>query len=43
MAELHFSRASDLKTNATLAGRSPSRLMKYGNHCLPNGTYTRIR
>ena len=23
---------------ATFAGRSPSRRMKYGNHCLPNGT-----
>ncbi len=31
------------QTNATLAGRSPSRRMKYGNHSRPNGTYTRMR
>ena len=30
-------------TNATFAGRSPSRRMKYGNHSLPNGTKTRMR
>ena len=30
-------------TQATLAGRSPRRRMKYGNHCFPKGTYTRIR
>src|SRR5258705_939129 len=29
--------------NATLAGRSASRRMRYGYHCVPNGTYTRIR
>ena len=27
-----------LTTNPTLAGRSPSRRMKYGNHCVPKGT-----
>ena len=26
------------RTKPTLAGRSPSRRMKYGNHCRPNGT-----
>ena len=30
-------------TNATFAGRSPSRRMKYGNHSRPKGTYTRMR
>src|SRR5580704_1614198 len=28
--------------NATLAGRSASRRMRYGYHCVPNGTYTRM-
>jgi hypothetical protein len=32
-----------LSTKLTLAGRSPSRPMKYANHSLPNGTYTRTR
>ena len=32
------SRRMPRTTNATLAGRSPSRRMKYGNHCRPNGT-----
>src|SRR2546430_12754407 len=27
--------------NATLAGRSASRRIKYGYQCVPNGTYTR--
>src|SRR4029079_13323581 len=29
--------------NATLAGRSARRRMRYGYHCVPNGTYTRMR
>ena len=32
-----FSPNSARSTNPTLAGRSPSRRMKYGNHSLPNG------
>src|SRR5207247_10810692 len=28
--------------NATLAGRSASRRIKYGYQCVPNGTYTRM-
>lgn len=30
-------------TNPRLAGRSANRRMKYGNHCVPKGTYTRMR
>jgi acetylornithine deacetylase len=33
-----WSRQMPRSTNATLAGRSPRRRMKYGNHCFPNGT-----
>src|SRR5262245_51754369 len=28
---------------ATFAGRSARRRMRYGYHCVPNGTYTRMR
>jgi hypothetical protein len=39
----YCSRKIPLSTKLTFAGRSPSRRMKYGNHWLPNGTYTRMR
>ena len=38
LALVLLSRTMPRSTNATLAGRSPRRRMKYGNHCLPNGT-----
>ena len=36
-----FSRNMLRITKPTLAGRSPSRRMKYGNHWRPNGMYNR--
>lgn len=38
-----ISRITLAAMNARLAGRSARRRMRYGYHCVPNGTYTRMR